>query len=172
MADPDDSPQRRALAASPRGRCRRCGRASGRTADDARAGFCCAGCAVSALVPRDAEGNFPANAALGSALGIALLGFNQLLLASLVWAMPGVVTRWVTGSLALGVLAAVALLTAQWRCGVDRRWESPIAAALVVGWIAAFQRADVIVGLALTGIYFGWALRGLLRRAVQSGDRV
>ncbi|MFN5560854.1 MAG: hypothetical protein ACK5CF_08865 [Opitutaceae bacterium] len=127
---------------------------------------------MSALVPRDAEGNFPANAALGSALGIALLAFNQLLLASLVWAMPGVVTRWVTGSLALGVLAAVALLTAQWRCGVDRRWESPIAAALVVGWIAAFQRADVIVGLALTGIYFGWALRGLLRRAVQSGDRV
>lgn len=127
---------------------------------------------MSALVPRDAEGNFPANAALGSALGIALLAFNQLLLASLVWAMPGVVTRWVTGSLALGVLAAVALLTAQWRCGVDRRWESPIAGALVVGWIAAFQRADVIVGLALTGIYFGWALRGLLRRAVQSGDRV
>lgn len=123
-------------------------------------------------MPRDAEGNFPANAALGSALGIALLAFNQLLLASLVWGMPGVVTRWVTGSLALGVLAAVALLTAQWRCGVDRRWESPIAAALVVGWIAAFQRADVIVGLALTGIYFGWALRGLLRRAVQSGDRV
>lgn len=101
-----------------------------------------------------------------------MLAFNQLLLASLVWAMPGVVTRWVTGSLALGVLAAVALLTAQWRCGVDRRWESPIAAALVVGWIAAFQRADVIVGLALTGIYFGWALRGLLRRAVQSGDHV
>lgn len=127
---------------------------------------------MSALVPRDAEGNFPANAALGSALGIALLAFNQLLLASLVWGMPGVVTRWVTGSLALGVLAAVALLTAQWRCGVDRRWESPIAAALVVGWIAAFQRADVIVGLALTGIYFGWAFRGLLRRAVQSGDRV
>jgi hypothetical protein len=78
----------------------------------------------------------------------------------------------VTGSLALGVLAALALLTAQWRCGVDRRWESVIAAALVVGWVSAFRQADMILGLALTGAYFGWALRGLLRRAVQSGDRV
>ena len=134
--------------------------------------FCCAGCALTTLVPRDAEGNFPANAALGSALGIAILGFNQLLLASLVWAMPGTVTRWVTASLSLGLVTALALGAAQWRAGADRRWEVGVGALLAVGWIAAFRRSDLVLGLVLTALYFAWSLRGLLRPARQSGDRV
>lgn len=172
MADGNHPSSGGVIDAVPRQRCRRCGRPSGRRADDRRAGFCCAGCALSTLVPRDAEGNFPANAALGSAIGIAIVAFNQLLLASLVWAMTGSVTRWVFGSLGLGVLAALCLLAAQWRCGVDRRWECVVAGVLGLGWIFAFRQADVVFGLGLTAVYFAWAVRGLLRRAVQSGDRV
>ena len=167
MADANDGPRRPSPDSSRPSRCRRCGRASGPPA-----GFCCAGCAVATLVPRDAEGNFPANAALGSALGIAILGFNQLLLASLVWAMPGTVKRWVMASLVLGTVTALALFSAQWRSGVDRRWEVGVGALLAFGWVMAFRQSDLVLGLGLTALYFAWAVRGLLRRARESGDPV
>ncbi len=153
-------------------RCQRCG-ATG-TAHSAAAvpTFCCAGCALVVRVPRDAEGNFPANAALGVALGVGLLAFNQVLLASLVWTTSGGVERWRIASWILGVSSGLILFATQCRVGVGRRWELVVGVAMAIGWILAIRESSVGVGLAITGAYLLWSVRGLLRPAKRLGDPI
>ena len=142
------------------------------TVEASREAFCCAGCALAARVPRDAEGNFPANGALGVAIGTGLLAFNQFLLASLVWTTAGAMERWRVASWALGLLTALVLFSTQWRVGAARGRELIVGGAAAIGWTWVIQASSVGWGLAITGAYGLWTIRGLLRPAHRSGDPI
>lgn len=144
-------------------RCRRC--ASPRVARVPFGGdvFCCSGCALAIRVPRDADGNFPANAALAVGVVIGLLAFNQLLLASLGWASSSADPRWTTASLACGGLVLLGLFVTQWRVGVRRSVERVVVAGAVAVWMLAFQRPSATLGLVPSIGYMLWSLRGWAR---------
>jgi|GEM_PF-630892 len=146
-----------------RPRCRRCASSGVAPGAAPRDIFCCSGCALSVRVPRDAEGNFPANAALGVALAVALLLFNQLLLASLVWLTPGSSPRGTTASLACGALLLLCLAGTQWRVGVRRSTECIVIGAVGVVWTLAVARFSESLGLLATSMYLLWAIRGWIR---------
>lgn len=152
--------------------CRRCGAVGVTPFEAPRGSFCCAGCALATLVPRDTEGNFPANGALGVAIGVGLLAFNQFLLASLVWTTAGAMERWRVASWVLGLLTALVLFSTQWRVGAGRTKELIVGVAAAVGWTWVIQGRSVGWGLAITGVYGLWTIRGLLRPAPRSGDPI
>jgi hypothetical protein len=64
---------------------------AGTTAGEADRGlaYCCAGCAVAARVPVDAEGNFPVNVSLVRALVVGFLFFNEVLFATVALLVQG-----------------------------------------------------------------------------------
>ena len=144
-------------------RCLRC--ASPRVAQGPVEGdaFCCAGCALAIRVPRDAAGNFPANAALAVGLVIGLLAFNQVLLASLSWATSNPSPRWTTASLACGGLVVLGLFVTQWRVGVRRSVELVVAAGVVAVGMLAIQHPSAALGLVPSIGYTLWSLRGWAR---------
>lgn len=153
-------------------RCQRCGATGVARLAAGSPVFCCAGCALAVRVPKDAEGNFPANAALGVALGVGLLAFNQVLLASLVWTTAGGADRWRAASWILGLVAALVLFATHWRVGAGRAAELLVGAAVAIGWTLAIRTSSVGLGLAITGAYILWSLRGLLRAVKRSGDPI
>jgi hypothetical protein len=97
------------------------------------------------------------------ALAVALLLFNQLLLASLVWLSPGSSPRGTTASLACGGLLLLCLAGTQWRVGVRRSTECIVIGAVGVVWAFALLRFSESLGLIATGVYLLWAIRGWIR---------
>lgn len=135
-----------------------------------RAVYCCSGCALAARVPVDAQGQFPVNAALVTALGVGFVYFNQVLF----WLLAVLLARGADGALnaarfawaSLGVGAAVwvALALFQLNAGARRvvDWVVLLAAAALLGCgVANAQPAVAAAGNALLA---AWALRGLARK--------
>lgn len=131
--------------------------------------YCCSGCALAARVPVDAQGQFPVNAALVTALGVGFVFFNQalfgLLAVLLARSEDGAVNaqRFVWASLGVGGLVWAALLFFQIREGARRPVDGVVAGlgAALVGWGVA----NALPGPALLGnaLFAAWALRGLAR---------
>ena len=143
----------------------------------AREYFCCSGCAVASRVPIDANGKFPANPTLIAAMAVGFVFFNQLLF----WLLAILLMRegngpasvkFATISLALGLVAWLALVVAQWRLGA-RRWVDVIVAVLTAGLLvngfAAGSPVCAALGVAALG---GWSARGFWKKKtpVKTGD--
>lgn len=138
--------------------------------------FCCSGCALAARLPVDANGQFPVNAALATALGVGFVFFNQ----SLFWLLAILLARradeasavnagrFEIASLAAGAAVWFALAFFQTGAGarrvVDRLWLAVTLAGL--GWALATARPEL--ALAANAGLAGWALRGLARKKVPS----
>ncbi len=132
--------------------------------------YCCSGCALAARVPVDAQGQFPVNAALVTALGTGFVFFNQALfwlLAVLLARSPdGLVNadRFAWASLGVGIAVWGALGIFQSRAGARRAVDTVMllgAALLIACGVANFAPAVAVAGNALLA---AWALRGLARR--------
>lgn len=144
-----------------------------------RAIFCCSGCALAARVPVDANGHFPVNAALVSALGTGFVFFNQGLFALLAVLLnreaDGAVNagRFVWASLLTGALLALVLAVIQARVGARRLVDGMVLAACVA--LVALGLATKSPGCAMAG-NLGlvlWAARGILRKpaALPAGEK-
>ena len=136
--------------------------------------YCCSGCALAARVPVDAQGQFPVNAALVSALGVGFVFFNQ----ALFWMLALLLARQsdeasatnagrlILASLGAGAVVWLALMFFQARAGalraVDRVWLA--ASGVGLGWAAANGRAEI--ALLCNTLLAAWALRGLARKKV------
>ncbi len=141
-----------------------------------KAVYCCSGCALAARVPVDAQGQFPVNAALVSALGAGFVFFNQTLFwmlaillarrAEAASALNG--GRFVLASLATGALVWLALFFFQTRAGAGRLIDRVIAGAscAALGWALANGRADI--ALLGNAVFAAWALRGLARKKISA----
>ena len=136
--------------------------------------FCCSGCALAARVPVDANGHFPVNAALVSALGAGFGFFNQALFALLAVLLAreadGAVNagRFAWASLLTGVVLAMVLAVFQARVGA-RRWVdwtvfTACAAMVALGLVTKSP------GCALAGNFglIAWSARGVGRKRAGS----
>ena len=144
--------------------CRRCGDAD--VANSSPDRFCCAGCALATRVPRDENGDFPANGALAVALVLGLVGFNQLLLASLSYFVSEgkmqLVARLQMGSLISAGLFWAGLMIVQHRVGART-----VADSIVMVLTAAILALAGFTGNLSCGVFanvaaVAWSLRGLL----------
>lgn len=134
-----------------------------------RALYCCSGCALAARVPVDANGQFPVNAALVTALGLGFGLFNQLLF----WLLAMLVARRDEGlenaarlawfSFAVGAAVWAALVVCQAQVGARRGADWVLAAATGAGLAWAWSEATPGFALAANGVLALWALRGLRR---------
>jgi len=145
--------------------CRRCGR--GIALDSSADRFCCAGCALATRVPRDENGDFPANGTLAVALVLGLVGFNQVLLASLShFVSEGkmqLAARLQLGSLISAGLFWAGLMIVQHRVGARSAADTIVmilTAAILA--LAAFTGGLSCAAFANVAA-LGWSLRGLLR---------
>jgi hypothetical protein len=138
--------------------------------------FCCTGCAMLARVPVDADGQFPVNAHLVSALVVGFLYFNQLLfwllglLSDRDAAHAAVATRlhWMAAAAALAVWAGVFWLQRRERSG---RAADGIVVILVLGVHALAFRTLPPSAACMAGANAAlllWSARGVLR-AKRSG---
>jgi hypothetical protein len=135
-----------------------------------RAVFCCSGCALAARVPVDANGHFPVNAALVSALGAGFGFFNQglfaLLAVLLAREVDGAVNagRFAWASLLTGVVLAVALAFIQARVGARRWVDWSVLAACAA--LVALGLATKSPSCALAGNFglIAWSVRGVGRK--------
>lgn len=128
--------------------------------------FCCAACALSAGVPRDADGNFPITRPLVIALVLFFIAFNQALLAGLMRVVvdnPAVRQGLSLGSLACGVLYWILLVTIHFRIGATRIIDLGVlvGGAILLG--LALVTGSTGCALAATVVATGWTLRGWLR---------
>jgi hypothetical protein len=137
-----------------------------------KAVYCCSGCALAARVPVDAQGQFPVNAALVTALSAGFVFFNQamfwmlsLLLARRADAASATnAGRFAVASLALGGATWAALAFFQTRAGARRAVDQALIAlsGVVLGWAVSRGRAEIALGANL--VLATWALRGLARK--------
>lgn len=133
--------------------------------------FCCTGCAMLAHVPVDAEGRFPVNAHLISALIAGFLYFNELLF----WALATLLSRdaaQVALAARFGWLAAIAaflvwltVLIIQLREKTGRTGDLFVAIFALVLHGAAFSLlppSAACMAAANAGLIL-WSIRGLFR---------
>jgi hypothetical protein len=134
-----------------------------------RAVYCCSGCALAARVPVNAQGEFPVNGAVVTALGVGFAAFNQLLfwLLAILLLREGkaqMADRWVLGSLILGAVVWASLAWLQLAVGARRVVDMLVlavgGAALAVGALVS-QPCLVLAGN--LGV-IAWSLRGVRRR--------
>ena len=152
--------------------CRWCGNASaatrGTVPDDT---FCCAGCALRARIPIDADGQFPVNGQLTSVLVTGFLYFNELLF----WALGTLGAEklgaelsqrmsWVAAGAALAVWLAVGIIQRREKCGGPR---DAVVSGLVLGvhLVSLFfsDRPGLCMAVANAGLLV-WSTRGLLSK--------
>jgi hypothetical protein len=132
--------------------------------------YCCSGCALAARVPVDAQGQFPVNAALGTALTLAFVGFNQVLfwlLAVLLARDPEAevnALRFGWASLGTGTLFWMVLSTLQWRLGARSSADAVVFILSGCGLFAAFSTAYPAHAAVANLVLAGWSLRGLHRK--------
>lgn len=135
-----------------------------------RAVYCCSGCALAARVPVDAQGQFPVNAALGAALGLAFAGFNQVLfwlLAVLLARDPEAAvnaTRFGWASLGLGAGLWLAVALVQWWVGARRPADIAVLVLSGAGLALALASNAPAHAAVANLVLGGWALRGLRRK--------
>lgn len=131
--------------------------------------YCCSGCALAARVPVDAQGQFPVNGALVTALGVGFVAFNQLLfwLLAVLLAREGQIQtagKLTLASLAAGVAVWGAVVGLQFVVGARRVLDSVVmvagAAAVTLGIVAG----EPCVALAGNLGLIAWSLRGVRRR--------
>lgn len=143
-----------------------------RRADDSRDHFCCAGCAFRARVPIDAEGNYPVNGALISALVVGFLYFNQLL----DWGVAALVTRqgkaalaqrFAAGGATFAVLVWLGLVWLQLRAGPLRGKDFLVAAVSLALIASSFRSVPLSLGLlaSANAVLLIWNFRGIFRPA-------
>jgi hypothetical protein len=139
-----------------------------------RAVYCCSGCALAARVPVDANGQFPVNGALVTALGVGFVFFNQVLF----WMLAILLARradeastmnagrFAMVSLSAGVAVWLALAFFQTRAGARRcvDWLILGATLATLGWALTTARAEI--ALAANAVLTSWALRGLAKKKV------
>ena len=135
-----------------------------------RALYCCSGCALAARVPVDANGQFPVNVALLTALSLGFGLFNQLLF----WLLAVLVARqsggmenaarlaWV--SFGIGAVVWAALVLCQARVGARRGADWVLAGIVCAGLAEAWLVASPGLAFAANAVLAIWALRGLRRR--------
>ncbi len=132
--------------------------------------YCCSGCALAARVPVDAQGQFPINAALGTALTLAFVGFNQVLF----WLLSVLLARdseaWVNatrfGRASLGTGAAFWLVVAvtQWRLGARSGSDAVVLLLSGSGMVVALATGAPAHAAVANLVLAGWSLRGLRRK--------
>lgn len=141
-----------------------------------RAVYCCSGCALAARVPVGANGEFPVNAALVTALGLGFVFFNQVLF----WLLAVLLARQANGvdalnagrfaiaslSLALAVWAVLALF--QLRSGARRAVDWLLIGATLTGAIWALATAKPELAVLANAVFGAWAARGLTRKKVSA----
>lgn len=159
--------------------CRHCGLPFRvRRVEPGRDYFCCTGCSLLARVPTDAQGNFPVNAPLVSALTVAFLYFNQLL----AWAVSVLVARegklplsnrlgWAAAGAALIVWVAVAVLQA--KSGASRAKDMLVAVITLSLLVASIRTLPPSGSLcaAANAVFIAWSFRGALRRRASADFR-
>lgn len=132
--------------------------------------YCCSGCALAARVPVDAQGQFPVNGALVTALGVGFVAFNQVLfwLLAVLLAREGqsaTAARLTLASLAIGGVVWGTLAWLQFAVGARRVSDFAIVAlgagAVVLGVMASEPCVVAAGNLGLVA----WSLRGVRRRA-------
>jgi peptidoglycan biosynthesis protein MviN/MurJ (putative lipid II flippase) len=133
--------------------------------------YCCSGCALAARVPVDANGQYPVNGTLVTALGVGFVAFNQLLfwLLAVLLAREGqsqTAARLLLGSLAAGGLVWLALAWFQVAVGARQIWDImflALGACLIALGVIAREPCVALAGnLGL----IAWSVRGLRRRKV------
>ena len=140
-----------------------------------KAVYCCSGCALAARVPVDAQGQFPVNVTLVTALGVGFVFFNQVLfwlLAVLLARSPegGVnAARFTWASLGVGGAVWLALAVFQVTAGARRvaDWAMLVATAGLLA--CGLWGAQPAVAAGGNAVLAAWALRGLLRRRTRTG---
>ena len=131
--------------------------------------FCCSGCAIASRVPVAADGRFPANPTLLTALGVGFVFFNQLMfwLMSVLLVREGrlpVAGRFEAASLAAGALVWLVLVLAQWRLGA-RRSVDILVAVLTAGLLASgFATGSLPCAGAANAALVAWSARGFLKK--------
>ncbi len=131
--------------------------------------FCCTGCAVVNGIPVDAQGNFPVNATLVSALAAGFVYFNQLLFWVLTALLAGEGKADLAGKTAMVSLlagAATWLVLTGWllRASASRIGDWVVAGlALAIG-IAGWAAGSLACFAAANGLLLGWSVRGLFKK--------
>ncbi|MFA6286314.1 MAG: hypothetical protein WC661_02945 [Opitutaceae bacterium] len=131
--------------------------------------FCCSGCAIASRVPVDADGKFPTNPALLTALAVGFIFFNQLIfwLLAVLLVREGrvpVAGRFEVASLVLGTVTWLALVVVQWRLGA-RRWVDAVVAVLTAGLLASgLASGSQACAAAANAALVAWSVRGFLRK--------
>lgn len=132
--------------------------------------YCCSGCALAARVPVDAQGQFPVNAALVTALGTGFVFFNQ----ALFWLLAILIARqeagavnagrFATASLVVGVAVWCAVAFFQMREGARRAVDQAMLGLAAFGVGLGFANGAPAYALAGNALLAAWALRGLARK--------
>lgn len=134
--------------------------------------YCCSGCALAARVPVDADGQFPVNAALVTALSSGFVFFNQ----ALFWLLGILLARradaasatnagrLALASLAIGAAVWLALAIFQTRAGARRGADFFILILALAGIGAAFAVCQPGLAVGANALLAAWALRGLARK--------
>jgi hypothetical protein len=137
--------------------------------------YCCSGCALAARVPVDAQGQFPVNGALVTALGVGFVTFNQILfwLLAVLLARDGrtdTAAKLVLASLAAGGVVWAALAWLQLAVGARRLLDFAVlgvGAGVVILGVIALEPCVAFAGN--LGV-IAWSLRGVRRRAKSGGE--
>ena len=140
-----------------------------RRVEPGRPVYCCTGCAVASRVPVDAKGDFPVNAALVSALGVAFLFFNQLLFWSLAILLAGegrtdaaakcALVSWFAAA-ATWLALTYGLVRERQARGIDLAMVALALALGTAGWVAG----SAACAAAANGLLLLWSVRGLLKK--------
>ncbi len=131
--------------------------------------FCCSGCAIASRVPVDANGKFPANPTLLTAMAVGFAFFNQLLfwLLTILLAREGKIpasAKFETVSLTLGMITWLALVVAQWRLGA-RRWVDAFVVVLTAGLLVnGFATGSPVCAALGNAALVAWSARGFLKK--------
>ena len=137
--------------------------------DPGRPVFCCTGCAVANRIPVDAQGNFPVNATLVSALAAGFVYFNQLLFWMLAALLAGEgkddsAAKAAMVSLLAG--AATWLVLSGWlfRSGAGRVGDMLVAGLVLAIGIAGWASGSLACSAAANGLLLAWSVRGLFKK--------
>ena len=131
--------------------------------------FCCSGCALASRVPVGADGRFPTNPALVTAMAAGFVFFNQMLfwLLSVLLVREGrlpVAGRFAAASLVAGAVVWGGLVVVQWRLGA-RRWPDLLVTVLTAGLLACGVATGAPpCALAATASLLAWGARGFLKK--------
>ena len=138
--------------------------------------FCCTGCATLARVPVDAQGEFPVNGHLVSALVVGFLYFNQLLF----WSLAALLARddsqlalaarfhWLMAGAALVVWLALMIIPLREKTARTPDFLMAAAALAAHGFALLSSRPPSGLWLAVANAaWLLWSLRGVLRLKLQ-----